>query len=107
MGNEVTMPPSSPEKPKDRFEVYRFFNGLSAEGKSGLDEGRTPIPLVKTFLMEHVSGRSNRQPRPPADIFRDLGTDVLPVDDTFLCIKAAVKQDPSKPRNNNGRSDAD
>lgn len=91
------MPPTPPEKPKDRFEVYRFFNGLSAEGKEGLDEGRTRVPLVKTFLLEHVSGRSNRTPRPPADIFRELGNDVVPVDDSFLSVKAPVKQEPNQP----------
>ncbi|HRK67830.1 MAG TPA: hypothetical protein PKY73_09775, partial [Hyphomonas sp.] len=91
------MPPTPPEKPKDRFEVYRFFNGLSAEGKAGLDEGRTRAPLVKTFLLEHVSGRSKRQPRQPADIFRELGNETLPVDDTFLCVKAPIKQEPHQP----------
>ncbi|MBI2925835.1 MAG: hypothetical protein HYY24_09050 [Verrucomicrobia bacterium] len=91
------MPPTAPEKPKDRFEVYRFFNGLSIEGKSGLDEGRTRVPLVKTFLLEHVSGRSNRQPRQPADIFRELGNEVWPVDDTFLRIKTLVKQEQNQP----------
>lgn len=30
--------PPPPEKPRDRFEVYR--NGLSADGKAGLDENR-------------------------------------------------------------------
>lgn len=85
------MPPTPPENPNDRFEVYRFFNGLSVEGKAGIDEGRTRTPLVKTFLMEHVSGRSNRQPRPPSDIFRELGNDVMRVDDTFLCIHAPVQ----------------
>lgn len=88
--------PASPEKPKDRFEVYRFFNGLSTEGKSGFDEGRTRVPLVKTFLLEHVSGRSNRKPRNPSDIFRDLKNEVIPVDDTFFSVRAPVKQEPNK-----------
>lgn len=89
--------PLPPEKPKDRFEVYRFFNGLSADGKAGLDGGRTRVPLVKTFLLEHVSGRSKRKPRPPSDIFRELGNEVTPVDDTFLSVKAPVKTEPNQP----------
>jgi len=43
------MPATPPEKPKDRFEAYRFFNGLAVEGKEGLDVGHTRVPLVKTF----------------------------------------------------------
>ena len=97
--------PAPPEKPKDRFEVYRFFNGLSTEGKSGLDEGRTRIPLVKTFLLEHVSGRSNRKPRQPSDIFRDLKNDIIPVDDTFLSVRAPVKQEPNQPPKFNTNKD--
>jgi hypothetical protein len=31
---------NAPESVKDRFEVYRFFNGLAVEGKDGLNEGR-------------------------------------------------------------------
>jgi hypothetical protein len=50
-------PPTHPAGAKDRFEVYRFFNGLSAEGQEGLRKGYTPVPLVKTFLLEHVSSR--------------------------------------------------
>jgi len=44
-----------PTQPKDRFEVYRFFNGLAEEGREGLDHRRSRVPLVKSFLLEHVS----------------------------------------------------
>jgi hypothetical protein len=91
------MVPTPPQNPKDRFEIYRFFNGLSAEGKEGLDKGRTRIPLVKTFLLEHVSGRSERKPKPPVNIFQDLGTTVLPVDDTFFGIQMTDEQPMTSP----------
>ena len=57
------MPINAPEAIKDRFEAYRFFNGLAVQGKEGLDVGHTRIPLVKTFLIEHVSGKSGRTPK--------------------------------------------
>src|ERR1039457_1908000 len=78
---------NAPESAKDRFEVYRFFNGLAIEGKDGLDGGRTRIPLVKTFLVEHVSAKSGRTPKPAAAIFRDLGVKVGPIDYTFFSIQ--------------------
>ena len=37
------MPRLAPHNPKNRFEVYRFFNGLSEEGKEGLDRRRTRV----------------------------------------------------------------
>jgi hypothetical protein len=77
---------TAPESAKDRFEVYRFFNGLAVEGKEGLDAGRTRIPLVKTFLVEHVSARSGRTPKSPAEIFRDIGVNLRQIDDTFLSV---------------------
>jgi len=78
--NQIT----SPYAPKDRFEVYRFFNGLSAEGQEGLSRSHTRIPLVKTFLLEHVSSRSGRTPKTPADILKPLGVESRCLDDSFL-----------------------
>ena len=76
-----TMAPSSP---RDRFEVYRFFNGLSSEAKEGLDQRRLRVPLVKTFLLEHVASRGNGRPKPPSRIFENLGAVVRPIDDRFM-----------------------
>jgi len=81
----------APHAPKDRFEVYRFFNGISAEGREGLQEGRTRIPLVKTFLLEHVSSRSGRNPKAPATILKALGTEIRPLDDSFLEVCAEIE----------------
>jgi hypothetical protein len=76
-----------PTQPADRFEVYRFFNGLAAEGKDGLDRRRSRVPLVKSFLLEHVSSRGKLTPRPPTDIFRTLGADVRRLDETFMEVR--------------------
>jgi len=73
-----------PKNPKDRFDVYRFFNGLSADAKEGLDRRYTRVPLVKTFLLEHVACRGNGHPKPPADIFRRLGAETTIIDDDFI-----------------------
>jgi hypothetical protein len=89
---------SAPEAVKDRFEVYRFFNGLAIEGKEGLDEGRTRIPLVKTFLVEHVSAKSGRTPKPAADIFRDLGVKMGPIDDTFFSVQVPDEKGEGTPK---------
>jgi len=86
-----------PERPKDRFEVYRFFNGLSAEGREGPEAGRNRIPLVKTFLLEHVSCRTGRAPRSPQVIFENLGTIASPIDDTFLEIRDRVRGEAGAP----------
>ena len=43
-----------PSTINDRFDVYRFFNGLSVEDKDGLDNRYTRIPLVKTFLLDAI-----------------------------------------------------
>lgn len=85
----------APHAPKDRFEVYRFFNGISAEGREGLQEGRTRIPLVKTFLLEHVSSRSGRNPKAPAEILKALGTEIRLLDDSFLEVRAMVEEEKS------------
>lgn len=79
-----TAAPIVPAKVNDRFDVYRFFNGLSEEGKVGIDHGRTRVPLVKTFLLEHVSARTGREQKHPKAILSDLGVDVQPIDDTFF-----------------------
>lgn len=75
---------TAPFSPKDRFDVYRYFNGLSVEGKEGLDRRRTRGPLVKTFLIEHVSCRGNGNPKLPAQIFKGLGADIIMLDDSFM-----------------------
>jgi len=80
-----------PAKPKDRFEVYRVFDGLADEGKSGLDSGRTSIPLVKTFLIEHVShDRGGNQVKPLADLWNCLGATPQSIDDTFYAVSGVV-----------------
>jgi hypothetical protein len=88
-------PPAHPSAARDRFEVYRFFNGLSAEGQEGLRKGYTPVPLVKTFLLEHVSSRNGVTPKAPAKIFRRLGLEIRHLDETFLELKAWEKADPA------------
>jgi len=74
----------APSNPRDRFEVYRFFNRLSSETKEGLDQRRNRLPLVKTFLLEHVARRGNGRPKPPAHIFEKLGAEVRAIDDRFM-----------------------
>jgi hypothetical protein len=89
-----------PQNPKDRFDVYRFFNGMSADGKAGLNRGQLRVPLAKTFLLEHVSRRTG-QPRQPAEIVRRLGATAVPLDDTFMELRF-TEPDPAdgqvKPR---------
>jgi hypothetical protein len=75
--------PTSPKAPKDRFDVYRFFNGISAEVQEGAEHGRSRVPLVKTFLLEHVSSHSGRIPKSPVDILAPLGVESRPLDDQF------------------------
>jgi len=74
----------APPDLRDRFDVYRFFNGLSAEAKEGLDQRHTRVPLVKTFLLEHVAHRGNGHPRPPVDIFGELGAEIRLLDKCFM-----------------------
>ena len=80
----MSVPPIVPSVVKDRFDVYRFFNGLSAEGKDGLNLGRTRVPLVKTFLLEHVSSHTGREQKSPNAIFGSLGAEVHPIDENFF-----------------------
>jgi hypothetical protein len=81
------MPITAPESIKDRFDAYRFFNGMAIEGKEGLDAAHTRIPLVKTFLIEHVSGKSGRKPKSPAEIFSPLRAKLGQIDDTFHSVQ--------------------
>jgi hypothetical protein len=76
--------PTAPHAPCDRFDVYRFFNGISAEVEEGLRESRTRVPLVKTFLLEHVSSRGNQRPSPPAEIMKRLRVETRALDESFL-----------------------
>ena len=87
----------APPNPRDRFEVYRFFNGLSAEAKEGIDQRQIRVPLVKTFLLEHVARRGNGRPKPPADIFKRLGAEITSLDEHFMGLKFEV-QDPESGR---------
>lgn len=86
-------PPIVPQRPKDRFDVYRFFNGISEEGKTGLDGRHTRIPLVKTFLLEHVAARSGRVPRCPTEILGELGAETQPLDEEFHEVRVWEKRD--------------
>ncbi len=90
--DQAIMAPLAPDAPKDRFDVYRFFNGVSQEGKAGIDAGRTRIPLVKTFLLEHVSA-SCLQSKKPETLWADLTCETRPIDDSFFSITADW-QDP-------------
>jgi len=87
----------SPPHIQDRFDVYRFYNGLSVEGKEGLDKRRTRIPLVKSFLLEHIDNKRNdgRQ-KTPEEIFRTLVPEIRRIDDTFTEIRDDVKDTESK-----------
>lgn len=89
---------TAPDSANDRFEVYRFFNGLAIEGKDGLDQGRTRIPLVKTFLVEHVSSKSGRTPKPAGKIFQDLGAKMRPIDDTFFGVQVPDENAETTPK---------
>ena len=94
----MSVPPIVPSVVKDRFDVYRFFNGLSAEGKDGLNHGRTRVPLVKTFLLEHVSSRTGREQKSPSTIFGNLGAEVRPIDEKFFEVAVWQSKDAgSKP----------
>lgn len=86
------MPLKLPKLPKDRFEVYRLFNGISAEGKEGLDRSRLRVPLVKTFLLEHVRSGGKQQPRSIVDIWTEMLAGVTQIDDTFYSVEDWVKE---------------
>jgi hypothetical protein len=85
----------APTKPKDRFDVYRFFNGMSEEGKERLDQRRGQVPLVKTFLLEHVGEHGSSVQKSPGEIFRGLGARVNLLDPKFLSLTYDVLDDES------------
>jgi len=80
----------APQNPKDRFEVYRFFNGISEEAKEGLDQRRVRVPMVKTFLLEHVGNHDKSHSKIPVDIFASLGARVKRLDETFMSVAFRV-----------------
>ena len=77
-----------PQEPKDRFEAYRYFDGVSEESRDVRAKGR--VPMVKTFLLEHVSAHSNRPQKPVESIFPSLGCDLHRVDESFWVVRASV-----------------
>jgi hypothetical protein len=85
-----------PKSPRDRFEVYRLFDGLAVEGKEGLDAGRTRVPLVKTFLLEHVSGRDGNRPKSLSEIWRGLHGAPTQIDETLFSVTGTVKNEDGK-----------
>jgi len=89
--------PNLPKSPKDRLEIYRLFNGMSIAGKEGIDEGRTRAPLVKTFLIEHVSDKHGGSPRPPAAIWSQLRAEPELIDDQFMSLQGEVKPTGANP----------
>ena len=91
-------PPVLPERPKDRFEVYRLFDGISSDGKEGIDQERTRTPLVKSFLVEHVSSTRGRQTRSPQEIWSRLGGSPHPIDADFFSIQGTVKDESGDTR---------
>lgn len=86
-----------PKKPKDRFEVYRIFNGLSAEGKEGLERGRMRVPLVKTFLLEHVSPRHGATVKSLQQIWSGLHAEPTQIDESFFSVEDLVKETDGSP----------
>ncbi|NOX54227.1 MAG: hypothetical protein GXP27_07245 [Planctomycetes bacterium] len=86
----------APQNPKDRFEVYRFFNGLSEQAKEGLDARRPRVPLVKTFLLEHVSSRGEGHPKPADRIFEGLGANVRKIDESFMSLAFEITDPVTK-----------
>ena len=76
----------APQNVKDRFEAYRFFNGISEEATEGINQRRTRVPFVKTFLLESVSSHQNRPPS-ASEIFDGFGVRLRRVDDTFFAVE--------------------
>ena len=86
----------APYKPKDRFDVYRFFNGISDEERAELDDRRFRVPPVKTFLLEHVAKGGNRLNKSPAEIFQRLGGHVTRLDESFFGLTFAITDSETK-----------
>lgn len=79
----------APSNIKNRFDVYRYFNGVAIEAKENLDMRHLRTPLVKTFLLEHVSHRGNGRPKSPVKIFEELGSEIKMIDDNFIELRFA------------------
>lgn len=88
----VVAPLSVPQTPKDRFEVYRFFDGVSEESREASVEARGRVPMVKTFLLEHVSAHGNRRQKSAESIFGALGCELHQVDETFWLVRAPIQR---------------
>jgi len=71
---------------RDRFDVYRRFNGQVANVRETSDARATRPPIVKTFLLEHVRPTAERPATDPAEILRSLQLEAVPVDDSFLAV---------------------
>ncbi|MGO8752900.1 MAG: hypothetical protein ACLQNE_43710 [Thermoguttaceae bacterium] len=80
----------APQTPRDRFDVYRFFNGISAEGRGEAAPGLVRTPLVKTFLLEHVSCHGGRQPKPAPALFAQVNAHLTSIDETFFSVTSHV-----------------
>lgn len=85
----------SPSDPSDRFEVYRFFNGLSAELQAAAVK-RKRVPSVKSFLLEHVAARGNGTPKPPHVILENLDVESRRIDDNFYSLVGDVVDSETK-----------
>jgi hypothetical protein len=70
---------------------------MSEEGKDGIDVGKTRTPLVKSFLIEHVSGKNGGEPKPPAEIWSRLRGEPTLIDERFMSIQGEVKVQDSNP----------
>lgn len=87
-----------PPSATNRIDVFRFFNGLSQEAKEGLDCRKLRVPLVKSFLLEHVACNGNNHQKTPEQIFKSLGVEIKTIDDSFFQITSVV-QDPGTKQN--------
>lgn len=88
----MVAPLSVPQAPKDRFEVYRFFDGVSEESREASAEVRGRVPMVKTFLLEHVSAHGSRRQKSPEAIFGALGCELQRLDETFWMVRAPIQR---------------
>ncbi len=88
----MVAPNPAPQAPKDRFEVYRYFDGVSEESRETRSQMRGRVPMVKTFLLEHVSAHGNRRQKPADAIFRALGCELHPVDDAFWAVQSPIQR---------------
>ncbi len=87
-------PALAPAIVKDRFDVYRFFNGISVEQPR---ERTSRIPMVKSFLLEHVARRNGGTPRRVDEIFRRLGAETKQIDESFFSVVAEAKDEYGHP----------